>query len=86
MKDIGSIVFYGAPWCGDCIRSENVLNRMDIEYKKIDIDENPEVEGYIRKIQKGSRKIPLIVFEDKSFLIEPSDEDLISKLEELISN
>tara|TARA_B100000586_G_C20047953_1_gene400677 strand:- start:392 stop:571 length:180 start_codon:yes stop_codon:yes gene_type:complete len=59
---------------------------MDIEYKKIDIDENPEVEGYIRKIQKGSRKIPLIVFEDKSFLIEPSDEDLISKLEELISN
>ena len=62
MKDIGSIVVYGAPWCGDCIRSENVLNRMDIEYKKIDIDENPEVEGYIRKIQKGSRKIPLIVF------------------------
>ncbi len=86
MKDIGSIVVYGAPWCGDCIRSENVLNRMDIEYKKIDIDENPEVEGYIRKIQKGSRKIPLIVFGDKSFLIEPSDEDLISKLEELISN
>jgi len=86
LKDIGSIVVYGAPWCGDCIRSENVLNRMNIEYKKIDIDENPEVEGYIRKIQKGSRKIPLIVFGDKSFLIEPSDEDLISKLEELISN
>ena len=59
---------------------------MNIEYEKIDIDENPEVEGYIRKIQKGSRKIPLIVFGDKSFLIEPSDEDLTSKLEELISN
>lgn len=86
MKDIGSVVVYGAPWCGDCIRSENVLNRMNIEYEKIDIDENPEVEGYIRKIQKGSRKIPLIVFGDKSFLIEPSDEDLTSKLEELISN
>jgi len=86
LKDIGSVVVYGAPWCGDCIRSENVLNRMNIEYEKIDIDENPEVEGYIRKIQKGSRKIPLIVFGDKSFLIEPSDEDLTSKLEELISN
>ena len=83
MKDLGNIVVYGAPWCGDCIRSESLLNRLDIKYKKVDIDQEPEVQDYIRKLQNGLRKIHLIVFEDHSFLVEPSDEELTLKIEEL---
>lgn len=83
MKDVGNIVVYGAPWCGDCIRSEALLNRLDIKYKKVDIDQKPEAQDYIRKLQKGLRRIPLILFEDDSFLVEPSDEELALKIEEL---
>ena len=83
MKDLGSIVFYGATWCGDCIRSEALLKRLDIKYKKVAIDQEPEVQDYIRKLQNGLRKIPTIVFEDDSFLVEPSDEELTLKIEEL---
>ena len=82
MNDLGNIVFYGAPWCGDCIRSEAVLNRLDIKYKKVDIDQEQEAQDYIRKLQNGLRKIPLIVFEDDSFLVEPSDEELTLKIKE----
>ena len=71
------ITVYGAPWCGDCIRSEALLDNLNIEYTKVNIDENHEVEGLLRKLQNGKRKIPTIVFDDGSFLVEPSDDCLL---------
>ena len=80
MKDIGEIVVYGAPWCGDCLRSEALIDSLNILYKKVDIDKQREVEQYIKEKQNGLRKIPHIVFEDESFLVEPSDEELMNKI------
>ena len=85
MKDIGELIVYGAPWCGDCVRSEALLDRLKIKYEKIDIDKEPEVQDYIKEKQNGVRKIPHIVFEDGSFLVEPTDEELKNKIQEIIS-
>ena len=85
MKDIGELIVYGAPWCGDCVRSEALLDSLDIKYEKIDIDKAPEVQDYIKEKQNGLRKIPHIVFEDESFLVEPTDEELKNKIQEIIS-
>ena len=85
MKDIGELIVYGAPWCGDCVRSEALLDSLDIKYEKIDIDKVPEVQDYIKEKQNGLRKIPHIVFEDESFLVEPTDEELKNKIQEIIS-
>ena len=85
MKDIGELIVYGAPWCGDCVRSEALLDSLDIKYEKIDIDKVPEVQDYIKEKQNGLRKIPHIVFEDGSFLVEPTDEELKNKIQEIIS-
>ena len=84
MKDIGELIVYGAPWCGDCVRSEALLDSLDIKYEKIDIDKVPEVQDYIKEKQNGLRKIPHIVFEDGSFLVEPTDEELKNKIQEII--
>ena len=85
MKDIGELIVYGAPWCGDCVRSEALLDSLDIKYEKIDIDKAPEVQDYIKEKQNGLRKIPHIVFEDESFLVEPTDEELKNKIKKIIS-
>jgi len=85
LKDIGELIVYGAPWCGDCVRSEALLDSLDIKYEKIDIDKVPEVQDYIKEKQNGLRKIPHIVFEDGSFLVEPTDEELKNKIQEIIS-
>ena len=84
MKDIGELIVYGAPWCGDCVRSGALLDRLKIKYEKIDIDKEPEVQDYIKEKQNGVRKIPHIVFEDGSFLVEPTDEELKNKIQEII--
>jgi len=78
-----SIKFYTTDWCGDCIRSKALLNKLNIQFEEINVDEDKEANEYITNLQNNQRSIPTIVFEDGSFLVEPSDPELHSKLEQL---
>ena len=75
-----NIIIYGADWCGDCRRSKRFLNEQNIPFTWIDIDQDKEGEAFVREKNDGKRIIPTILFEDGSFLVEPSDEELANKL------
>ena len=70
---------YGAPWCGDCVRSKALLDRLNVEYEYLDVDQIPEAKEKAIEIS-GRQSIPVIVFPDNSYLVEPSDLDLTDKL------
>jgi glutaredoxin len=78
-----SIKFYTTDWCGDCIRSKALLNKLNIQFEEINVDEDKEANQYITNLQNNQRRIPTILFDDGSFLVEPSDPELHTKLEEL---
>lgn len=78
-----SIKFYTTNWCGDCIRSKALLNKLNVQFEEINVDEDKKANEYITNLQNNQRRIPTIVFEDGSFLVEPSDPELHSKLEQL---
>jgi thioredoxin reductase (NADPH) len=46
----------------------------------VDIEQDKEGEAYVLKRNNGKRIIPTIVFEDDSFLVEPSNAELAKKL------
>lgn len=73
-------VFYGATWCADCVRSKAFLAKHNIDYKSIDIDEQPEAAAEVERINDGYKTIPTILFSDGSKLLEPSDKQLAEKL------
>ena len=75
--------FYTTDWCGDCIRSKALLKKLNIVFNEINVDTNLEANEYIKSLQVNQRRIPTIVFDDGSFLVEPSDIDLENKLNEL---
>jgi len=77
------IDFYTTDWCGDCVRSKALLNRLDVNFNEINVDVNQEANEYIKSLQFNQRRIPTIVFDDGSFLVEPSDIELENKLKEL---
>jgi thioredoxin reductase (NADPH) len=74
------IQFYGAGWCGDCVRSKKLLDEHHIEYDYLDTDTSPENAAHVEKINKGQKRIPTIVFPDGVILVEPSDAELSEKL------
>ncbi len=75
------ITVYGAYWCPDCRRSKQFLGEHQIPYHWIDIDEDKEGEAFVIEANNGKRIIPTITFVDGSFLAEPSNAELATKLE-----
>ena len=78
-----NIIMYSTNWCGDCVRSEALLKSLDISFDVVDVDKDEVANAYIQELQNGARRIPTIVFPDDTFLVEPSDNQLKVKLQDL---
>ena len=74
------VTVYGAYWCPDCRRAKKFLGEQFIPYKWVDIEQDKDGERYVLQKNEGKRIIPTIVFEDDSFLVEPSNAELAKKL------
>ncbi len=74
------ITLYGAYWCPDCRRSKKFLGEQFIPFKWVDIEQDKEAEQFVLQKNNGKRIIPTIVFEDGSFLVEPTNAELAQKL------
>jgi thioredoxin reductase (NADPH) len=75
-----TITLYGAHWCPDCRRSKQFLGEHQIPYNWVDIEEDPIAEKFVIEKNNGKRIVPTIVFEDDSFLAEPTNAELAQKL------
>lgn len=75
-----NITLYGAHWCPDCRRSKKFLSEQFVPFNWVDIEQDKEAEAFVLKKNNGKRIIPTIVFEDGSFLVEPSNAELAKKL------
>ena len=71
---------YGTPTCGDCVLAKQVFSENNVDYDYIDISNDEEATQKAIKLNNGIRRIPVIVFEDQSILVEPNREELLSKL------
>ncbi len=73
------MVFYSAAWCPDCRRSKAFLDENKIDYLLVDIGKDNDAFVFVEKLTRRVR-IPTIIFPDGSVLIEPSDQELGTKL------
>ena len=83
MDNQPKIVMYTTQWCGDFVRSKKVFDKLGIAFTEVDIDYDKEGFEIAKKIQNQNPRIPTIVFEDGSFLVEPSDVELTNKINSL---
>tara|TARA_Y100001970_G_scaffold136233_1_gene167627 strand:- start:204 stop:440 length:237 start_codon:yes stop_codon:yes gene_type:complete len=77
---MSKILMYGTPTCGDCVLAKQVFAENNVDYDYIDISNDEEATQKAIKLNNGIRRIPVIVFEDQSILVEPNREEILSKL------
>jgi len=80
MSEQKNIVMFGADWCGDCRRAKSVLNREGVDYEWVDTEAVDDAADRAKAIS-GRTNIPVIVFPDGSHLVEPSNAELLAKLQ-----
>ena len=71
---------YGSPGCKDCVIAMQVFQELGTEYDFIDMTDDEEATKKAVELNNGFRRIPVIVFEDESILVEPTAEELRAKM------
>jgi mycoredoxin len=79
-SSVSKVTMFGADWCSDCRRSKALLDKLAVDYDYVDVEESAEAADRALAIS-GRTSIPVILFPDAEFQVEPSDADLTSKLE-----
>jgi glutaredoxin len=69
----GTIVMYGADWCGDCRRAKNWFKRNGVPFTEVDVEHDDEARDLAIELAGGLKNIPVVVLPDGSVLIEPTD-------------
>jgi thioredoxin reductase (NADPH) len=75
-----NLTVYGTTWCGDCKRAKQLLGEQRIAYDFVDIDTDEQGLAYVQQVNEGKSIIPVVLFEDGSTLVEPSNAELAAKL------
>lgn len=76
---------YGADWCGDCIRSKDILEERNINYTLLDItdpEKGQEYSDIVMNLNDGKRIIPTFVIDDNHYA-NPRPSDLNTILDNL---
>jgi len=75
-----AITMYGTHWCGDCKRAKQFFGEHRVPYHFVDVDVDKGGLAAVERANGGKHIIPVIVFEDGTSLIEPSNAELAKKL------
>jgi thioredoxin reductase (NADPH) len=71
---------YGTYWCSDCKRVKRFFGEHRVQYDFVDVDADPEGLAIVEKANNGKHIIPVILFDDGSTVVEPSNAQLAEKL------
>jgi len=76
---VAEITVYGTDWCGDCRRTKKFLREHGIVFREVSVDENPEAENLVLRVNNGRRKVPTIEFEGRYFACSPFDPNQLAR-------
>jgi mycoredoxin len=66
-----SITIYSTTWCPDCRRAKAFLKERGVEFREVDIEQDPTAEEIVIKANHGKRKVPTLHIGDRYFACSP---------------
>ncbi|MDR2973828.1 MAG: NrdH-redoxin [Propionibacteriaceae bacterium] len=77
-----TITMYGAAWCVDCRNAQAVLQAEAAAYDYVDLMADESAATTAEEIS-GQKHIPVVVFPDGVFYVEPTKAELALKIRSL---
>jgi mycoredoxin len=70
---MAEITVYSTCFCCDCRRAKQFLRERGVVFREVNIDENPDAEDLVVRVNDGRRKVPTIEVEGRYFACSPFD-------------
>lgn len=67
------LTVYSTTWCCDCRRVKQFLRERHVAFREVNIDEAPDAEELVLRVNNGRRKVPTIEIEGRYFACSPFD-------------
>jgi mycoredoxin len=67
------ITIYTTPLCGDCRRAKQFLRERGLAFREVDIEEAPEAEELVLRVNDGRRRVPTFEVSGRYFTCSPFD-------------
>ena len=76
---MNQITIYSTSWCGDCRRAKQFLKERGISFHEINVDEDPDAEDLVLRVNNGRRKVPTLEVDGRYFACSPFDPYLLAE-------
>lgn len=77
-----AVKVYGADWCGDTRHTREVLDRLGVAYKYIDVEQDEQAAQWVRDHNGGKERKPTLDVGGQ-ILSVPTEHELVGALREL---
>lgn len=66
-----NITMYTTAWCTDCRRAKSFMKERGVEFREVDIEQDPAGEEIVIRANNGKRKVPTLQIGDRYFACSP---------------
>ncbi|HXN65255.1 MAG TPA: glutaredoxin domain-containing protein [Candidatus Acidoferrales bacterium] len=70
---------YSTSWCSDCRRAKQFLKERGVQLEEINVDESPDAEDLVLRVNKGRRTVPTFEMNGEFFSCSPFDPYFLSE-------
>ena len=65
------ITVYTTHWCADCRRAKHFLKQRGLNYREVNIEDDPSGEAIVLRANHGKRKVPTLQVGERYFACSP---------------
>ena len=73
------ITIYSTTWCPDCRRAKDFLKRRGVEFTEINIEDDPDAEDIVLRVNHGRCKVPTVKVGERFFACSPFSAALLAE-------
>jgi glutaredoxin len=72
------LTIYTSSWCPDCWRAKSFLKERGVEFREVNIEEDPAAEEIVIKANEGKRRVPTLEIGGRYFACSPFDAEQLA--------
>ena len=74
-----TVTMYTTTWCPDCRRAKSFLRESGVDFREVDIEEDPSAEAIVIKANDGKRTVPTLEIGGRYFACSPFDAEQLAE-------
>jgi len=74
-----TVTMYTTRWCPDCWRAKSFMKERGVEFREVNIEQNPSAEEIVIKANNGKRKVPTLEIGGRYFACSPFDAEQLAE-------